>query len=76
MILLNSLEFGRRVRDNGSGGVAFVLGEKVKGSHYGQMLWLKPSIWFRAISIRTWTSAASTRLSLTKYRENQADRSA
>ena len=37
MILLMSLEFGRRVRDNGSGGVAFVLGEKGKGSHYGQM---------------------------------------
>ena len=44
MILLMSLEFGCRVRDNGSGagGVAFVLGEKVKGSHYGQMPWLKP----------------------------------
>jgi uncharacterized protein (DUF1501 family) len=41
-------EFGRRVRDNGSGtdhgagGVAFVLGEKVKGGHYGEMPSLKP----------------------------------
>jgi uncharacterized protein (DUF1501 family) len=44
VIPLMSLEFGCRVRDNGSGagGVAFVLGEKVKGSHYGQMPWLKP----------------------------------
>jgi hypothetical protein len=33
VILLNSLEFGCRVRDNGSGagGVAFVLGEKGQG---------------------------------------------
>ena len=36
-------EFGRRVRDNGSGtdhgaaGVTFVLGDKVKGGHYGDM---------------------------------------
>jgi uncharacterized protein (DUF1501 family) len=36
-------EFGRRVRDNGSGtdhgaaGVTFVLGENVKGGHYGEM---------------------------------------
>ncbi len=37
-----SLEFGRRVRDNGSDGAAFVLGEKGKGSHYGQMPWLRP----------------------------------
>ena len=42
MILLMSLKFGCRVRDNGAGGVASVLGEKVKGSHYGQMPWLKP----------------------------------
>jgi len=43
VIVLMFSEFGRRVRDNGSGtdhgagGVAFVLGEKVKGGHYGQM---------------------------------------
>jgi len=37
-----SLKFGCRVRDNGAGGVAFALGEKVKGSRYGQMPWLKP----------------------------------
>jgi uncharacterized protein (DUF1501 family) len=36
-------EFGRRVHDNGSGtdhgagGVAFVLGDKVNGGHYGEM---------------------------------------
>ena len=43
VIMLLFSEFGRRVRDNGSGtdhgagGVAFVLGEKVKGGHYGEM---------------------------------------
>ena len=48
VILLMFSEFGRRVRDNGSGtdhgagGVAFVLGEKVKGGHYGEMPSLKP----------------------------------
>ena len=48
VIMLMFSEFGRRVRDNGSGtdhgagGVAFVLGEKVKGGHYGEMPSLKP----------------------------------
>jgi len=48
-------EFGRRVHDNGSGtdhgaaGVAFVLGEKVQGRHFGEMPSLKRNIWFRAI---------------------------
>jgi uncharacterized protein (DUF1501 family) len=48
VILLMFSEFGRRVRDNGSGtdhgagGVAFVLGDKVKGGHYGEMPSLKP----------------------------------
>jgi uncharacterized protein (DUF1501 family) len=43
VIMLLFSEFGRRVHDNGSGtdhgagGVAFVLGEKVKGGHYGEM---------------------------------------
>jgi uncharacterized protein (DUF1501 family) len=43
VIMLMFSEFGRRVHDNGSGtdhgagGVAFVLGEKVKGGHYGEM---------------------------------------
>jgi len=43
VIVLMFSEFGRRVRDNGSGtdhgagGVALVLGEKVKGGHYGEM---------------------------------------
>src|SRR2546425_1009279 len=43
VIILIFSEFGRRVRDNGSGtdhgaaGVTFVLGEKVKGGHYGNM---------------------------------------
>jgi len=43
IIMLMFSEFGRRVHDNGSGtdhgagGVAFVLGEKVKGGHYGEM---------------------------------------
>jgi uncharacterized protein (DUF1501 family) len=48
VIMLLFSEFGRRVQDNGSGtdhgagGVAFVLGEKVKGGHYGEMPSLKP----------------------------------
>jgi len=58
-------EFGRRVRDNGSGtdhgaaGVTFVLGDKVKGGHYGEYPSLKaehlvqgdlsPSMDFRSI---------------------------
>jgi len=48
VIMLLFSEFGRRVHDNGSGtdhgagGVAFVLGEKVKGGHYGEMPSLKP----------------------------------
>jgi len=43
VIMLLFSEFGRRVHDNGSGtdhgagGVAFVLGDKVKGGHYGEM---------------------------------------
>src|SRR6516225_1545357 len=43
VVMLLFSEFGRRVHDNGSGtdhgagGVAFVLGEKVKGGHYGEM---------------------------------------
>ena len=41
-------EFGRRVRDNGTGtdhgaaGVAFVIGDRVKGGMYGQYPSLKP----------------------------------
>ncbi|HEY8668089.1 MAG TPA: DUF1501 domain-containing protein, partial [Tepidisphaeraceae bacterium] len=48
VIMLMFSEFGRRVRDNGSGtdhgagGVAFVLGDKVKGGHYGEMPSMKP----------------------------------
>ena len=48
VILLMFSEFGRRVHDNGSGtdhgagGVAFVLGEKVNGGHYGEMPSMKP----------------------------------
>jgi len=43
VIILMFSEFGRRVRDNGSGtdhgaaGATFVLGERVKGGHYGDM---------------------------------------
>jgi uncharacterized protein (DUF1501 family) len=43
VIVLMFSEFGRRVRDNGSGtdhgaaGATFVLGDKVKGGHYGEM---------------------------------------
>lgn len=42
MVMLLWTEFGRRVRDNGSGtdhgagGVAFVIGERVKGGMYGE----------------------------------------
>jgi len=42
MTLLVFTEFGRRVRDNGSGtdhgsgGIAFVIGENVKGGVYGE----------------------------------------
>jgi uncharacterized protein (DUF1501 family) len=43
VIVLMFSEFGRRVRDNGSGtdhgaaGATFVLGDAVKGGHYGDM---------------------------------------
>jgi uncharacterized protein (DUF1501 family) len=43
VIVLMFSEFGRRVRDNGSGtdhgaaGATFVLGDAVKGGHYGEM---------------------------------------
>jgi uncharacterized protein (DUF1501 family) len=49
VIMLMFSEFGRRVHDNGSGtdhgagGVAFVLGDKVKGGHYGEMPSLEAS---------------------------------
>ena len=42
VVVLMFSEFGRRVRDNGSGtdhgaaGVTFVIGDKVKGGHYGE----------------------------------------
>lgn len=47
VVILLFSEFGRRVHDNGSGtdhgagGVAFAIGEKVKGGHYGEMPSLK-----------------------------------
>src|SRR5207302_2027155 len=47
VIILLFSEFGRRVHDNGSGtdhgaaGPAFILGEKVKGGHYGEYPALK-----------------------------------
>ena len=65
VIVLMFSEFGRRVRDNGSGtdhgaaGATFVLGETVKGGHYGEYPSLKaadlvqgdlnPSMDFRSI---------------------------
>ncbi len=65
VIVLMFSEFGRRVRDNGSGtdhgaaGVTFVIGDKVKGGHYGEYPSLKaeklvqgdlnPSMDFRGI---------------------------
>jgi uncharacterized protein (DUF1501 family) len=65
VIILMFSEFGRRVRDNGSGtdhgaaGVTFVIGDKVKGGHYGEYPSLKaeklvqgdlnPSMDFRGI---------------------------
>ena len=48
VILLMFSEFGRRVRDNGSGtdhgaaGAAFVIGDAVKGGQYGEFPSLKP----------------------------------
>jgi len=48
VIMLLFTEFGRRVRDNGSGtdhgsgGVAFAIGDKVKGGHYGEYPSMKP----------------------------------
>ncbi|WP_158931342.1 DUF1501 domain-containing protein [Acidisphaera sp. S103] len=65
VIILMFSEFGRRVRDNGSGtdhgaaGATFVIGDKVKGGHYGEYPSLKaeklvqgdlnPSMDFRSI---------------------------
>ncbi len=65
VVVLMFSEFGRRVRDNGSGtdhgaaGVTFVIGDKVKGGHYGEYPSLKaeklvqgdlnPSMDFRGI---------------------------
>ncbi len=65
VIVLMFSEFGRRVRDNGSGtdhgaaGVTFVIGDKVNGGHYGEYPSLKaeklvqgdlnPSMDFRSI---------------------------
>jgi uncharacterized protein (DUF1501 family) len=65
VVVLMFSEFGRRVRDNGSGtdhgaaGATFVLGETVKGGHYGEYPSLKakdlvqgdlnPSLDFRGI---------------------------
>jgi len=49
VVMLLFSEFGRRVHDNGSGtdhgagGVAFVLGDKVNGGHYGEMPSLEAS---------------------------------
>jgi uncharacterized protein (DUF1501 family) len=48
VVLLVFSEFGRRVHDNGSGtdhgsgGVAFVIGDKVKGGLYGEYPSLEP----------------------------------
>ena len=48
VILLMFSEFGRRVRDNGSGtdhgaaGAAFVIGDAIKGGQYGEFPSLKP----------------------------------
>jgi uncharacterized protein (DUF1501 family) len=65
VIVLMFSEFGRRVRDNGSGtdhgaaGATFVMGDKIKGGHYGEYPSLKagdlvqgdlnPSMDFRSI---------------------------
>jgi uncharacterized protein (DUF1501 family) len=65
VVILMFSEFGRRVRDNGSGtdhgaaGVTFVIGDKVQGGHYGEYPSLKaeklvqgdlnPSMDFRSI---------------------------
>jgi uncharacterized protein (DUF1501 family) len=65
VIVLMFSEFGRRVRDNGSGtdhgaaGATFVMGDKIKGGHYGEYPSLKagdlvqgdlnPSMDFRGI---------------------------
>jgi uncharacterized protein (DUF1501 family) len=49
VVMLLFTEFGRRVRDNGSGtdhgagGVAFVIGDAVKGGQYGEYPSLKPA---------------------------------
>ena len=71
VIMLLFSEFGRRVRDNGSGPItapAALPSCSARRSRAAIMAkcrrWRPPS-WFRATSTRTWTSAASTRRSST-----------
>ena len=61
-------EFGRRVRDNGTGtdhgaaGVAFAIGDRVNGGMYGTYPSLKPGISLRETWRPTTISVASTPL--------------
>ncbi|GIS82700.1 MAG: hypothetical protein CM1200mP15_13320 [Dehalococcoidia bacterium] len=59
-------EFGRRVHDNGSGtdhgaaGVSFVIGNQVKGGHYGEYPSAKLKIWNRVTWFQIMTSGVIT----------------
>jgi uncharacterized protein (DUF1501 family) len=58
VVMLVFTEFGRRIRDNGSGtdhgsgGGAFIIGERVKGGLYAEYPSLEPSQWLNGEDLR------------------------